>query len=104
VTALSGSGPAYVFYFLEAMVQAGVAMGLSAEQARHLAVSTFAGASELARQSADPLELLRERVTSKGGTTYAALTSLEQHSVKDHFVTAMQAACHRATQLGEELA
>jgi pyrroline-5-carboxylate reductase len=102
VTALSGSGPAYVFYFLEAMVQAGTEMGLSAEQARRLGVSTFAGASELARASSDPLQLLRERVTSKGGTTYAALTSMEQDGVKAEFVKALHAACKRAEELGDE--
>ncbi|RYY48792.1 MAG: pyrroline-5-carboxylate reductase, partial [Comamonadaceae bacterium] len=102
VTALSGSGPAYVFYFLEAMQQAGAEMGLSPEQARRLAVGTFAGAAELARASADPLALLRERVTSKGGTTYAALTSMDDDAVKARFVKAMHAACKRATELGDE--
>ncbi|MBK6005852.1 pyrroline-5-carboxylate reductase [Ramlibacter ginsenosidimutans] len=102
VTALSGSGPAYVFYFLEAMTQAGGEMGLSPEQSRQLAVATFAGASELARASTEPLALLRERVTSKGGTTYAALTSLEQDHVKEAFVRALHAACRRAAELGDE--
>jgi pyrroline-5-carboxylate reductase len=102
VTALSGSGPAYVFYFLEAMVQAGSEMGLSQAQARRLAVGTFAGASELARASEEPLQVLRERVTSKGGTTYAALTSLEADKVKDAFVKALHAACTRAEELGDE--
>jgi pyrroline-5-carboxylate reductase len=102
VTALSGSGPAYVFYFLEAMVQAGGEMGLSAEQARRLAVGTFAGSSALARASDEPLQLLRERVTSKGGTTYAALTSLEAAKVKDSFVKALHAARQRAEELGNE--
>ncbi len=102
VTALSGSGPAYVFYFLESMVQAGTAMGLSESQARHLAVSTFAGAAELARRSDESLSVLRERVTSKGGTTHAALTTLDQHQVQTHFVAAMHAACARATELGDE--
>ncbi|HZN48438.1 MAG TPA: pyrroline-5-carboxylate reductase [Ramlibacter sp.] len=102
VTALSGSGPAYVFYFLEAMTQAGTEMGLDAEQARRLSVATFAGASELARASSEPLATLRERVTSKGGTTYAALTSLEQDGVKASFVKALHAACKRAEELGDE--
>ena len=102
VTALSGSGPAYVFYFLEAMVQAGTGMGLTEAQARQLAIGTFTGAAELARASADPLELLRERVTSKGGTTYAALTSMEASGVKAAFVQAMQAAQTRAAALGDE--
>jgi pyrroline-5-carboxylate reductase len=102
VTALSGSGPAYVFYFLEAMTQAGAEMGLNAEQARRLAVATFAGASELARASNEPLATLRERVTSKGGTTYAALTSLEQDGVQASFVKALHAARQRAEELGDE--
>jgi pyrroline-5-carboxylate reductase len=102
VTALSGSGPAYVFYFLEAMVQAGTEMGLDAQQARRLAVGTFAGAAELARASDEPLATLRERVTSKGGTTYAAITSLESDQVKASFVKALHAACKRAEELGDE--
>jgi pyrroline-5-carboxylate reductase len=102
VTALSGSGPAYVFYFLEAMTQAGTEMGLAEAQARRLAVATFAGASELARASQEPLALLRERVTSKGGTTHAALTSMEQDGVKAAFVKALHAACQRAEELGNE--
>ena len=102
VTALSGSGPAYVFYFLEAMTQAGAEMGLDAEQARRLAVGTFAGASELARASSEPLQVLRERVTSRGGTTHAALTSLEGDGVKASFVKALHAACKRAQELGDE--
>ena len=102
VTALSGSGPAYVFYFLEAMQQAGVELGLSAEQARHLAVGTFAGGSALAADSPEPLAVLRERVTSKGGTTHAALAAMEQAGMKASFIEAMQAACARARQLGDE--
>ncbi|MFN9726391.1 pyrroline-5-carboxylate reductase [Acidovorax sp.] len=102
VTALSGSGPAYVFYFLEAMTRAGVGMGLSEQQAHQLAVGTFVGASELARRSDEPPAVLRQRVTSKGGTTYAALTSLERDAVGEAFVRAMQAAEHRAQELGDE--
>ena len=102
VTALSGSGPAYVFFFLEAMTQAGVEMGLPREQAYKLAVGTFAGASELARASADPPEVLRQRVTSKGGTTYAAITSLEQGDVMALFIKALHAARDRAKELGDE--
>ncbi len=102
VTALSGSGPAYVFYFLEAMQQAGEQMGLSASQARQLAVGTFDGASALAGASSEALSVLRERVTSKGGTTYAALTSMESSGVKDAFIRAMQAAQQRAVELGDE--
>jgi pyrroline-5-carboxylate reductase len=102
VTALSGSGPAYVFYFVEAMMQAAQQMGLGAEQGKRLALATFAGASALAAASDDPPETLRERVTSKGGTTYAALSSLEADGVKAAFVKALQAAQRRARELGDE--
>ena len=102
VTALSGSGPAYVFYFLEAMTEAGVQMGLSQDQAYHLAKATFGGATHLARQSTDSPEVLRQRVTSKGGTTYAALTSMADDHVKEAFVKAMLAAQKRAAELGDE--
>ena len=102
VTALSGSGPAYVFFFIEAMVKAGTAMGLTPEQAHQLAVGTFVGASELARRSDEPPAVLRQRVTSKGGTTYAAITSMEQDKVQEQFIRAMQAACDRAHELGNE--
>ena len=102
VTAISGSGPAYVFYFLEAMTEAAVKMGLSAAQGRALAIATFSGAAELAHRSAEPLELLRQRVTSKGGTTYAALTTMESANVKENFILAMAAAEKRAKELGDE--
>lgn len=102
VTALSGSGPAYVFYFLEAMQQAGAELGLSPEQARRLAVATFAGGAHLAAESTETLATLRERVTSKGGTTHAALTALQQAGVGPAFVQAMHAACARARELGDE--
>ncbi len=102
VTAISGSGPAYVFYFLEAMAKAGAEMGLPREQALQLAVSTFIGAGELARASSEPPEVLRQRVTSKGGTTYAAITSMEQSGIKGQFELALKAAGARAKELGEE--
>ncbi|SFC06677.1 pyrroline-5-carboxylate reductase [Polaromonas sp. OV174] len=102
VTALSGSGPAYVFYFIEAMIQAGSDMGLSRAQAQQLAVATFVGASALAQDSDEPPETLRARVTSKGGTTYAALSAMEQDGVKEQFMRAMQAARQRARELGDE--
>jgi pyrroline-5-carboxylate reductase len=102
VTALSGSGPAYVFYFLEAMTEAGVKMGLPQAQAYHLAKATFAGATHLARQSAESPDVLRQRVTSKGGTTYAALTSMADDHVKEAFIKAMLAAQKRAGELGDE--
>ncbi|MBP5989972.1 MAG: pyrroline-5-carboxylate reductase [Piscinibacter sp.] len=102
VTALSGSGPAYVFYFVEAMMQAAQQMGLSAEQGKQLALATFAGATALAQTSSEPPDVLRERVTSKGGTTYAALTSMEASGVKAAFVKAIAAAQQRARELGDE--
>jgi pyrroline-5-carboxylate reductase len=102
VTAMSGSGPAYVFYFIEAMEQAGVQMGLSPEQSHTLAVSTFVGASALASASEESPNVLRARVTSKGGTTYAALSAMEQDDVKKLFIRAMQAARQRAAELGDE--
>ena len=101
VTALSGSGPAYVFYFIEAMVEAGTQMGLSAEQARLLAQQTFAGAAALAQQSSEPVELLRERVTSKGGTTHAAISVLDASGVQAAFVRALHSARDRARELGQ---
>ncbi len=101
VTALSGSGPAYVFYFIEAMVQAGGEMGLSAEHSRQLAQATFAGAAALAMQSPLSPTALREQVTSKGGTTHAAITALDDAGVKAAFVRALHAARARATELGK---
>jgi pyrroline-5-carboxylate reductase len=100
VTAISGSGPAYVFYFAEAMVQAATDMGLSQAQGRTLALATFAGATALAQQSTEALALLRERVTSKGGTTHAAVTSLESDGVKPAIIKALHAAQQRARELG----
>jgi pyrroline-5-carboxylate reductase len=102
VTALSGSGPAYVYYFIEAMVQAAQDMGLSEAQGRQLALATFGGATTLAAQSSDSPAVLRGKVTSKGGTTYAALTRLEEAGVKASFVAAMRAAQQRAGELGDE--
>jgi pyrroline-5-carboxylate reductase len=102
VTALSGSGPAYVFYFMEAMREAGIGMGLDPAQAYQLAVATFIGAGELAKASTEPPEVLRQRVTSKGGTTYAALSAMEASGIKGAFIAAMQAAQARAREMGEE--
>lgn len=101
VTALSGSGPAYVFYFLEAMREAGMQMGLSPAVALELAIGTFVGAAHLAQDAGEPPEVLRERVTSKGGTTAAALAVLEAADVKGRFIDALHAARHRAQELGD---
>jgi pyrroline-5-carboxylate reductase len=102
VTALSGSGPAYVYYFIEALVAAGVEMGFSKEQARRLAVETVAGAAHLAGATDEPLEVLRARVTSKGGTTAAAIAHMESDQLKRKIVAAVLAARARAAELGAE--
>jgi len=102
VTALSGSGPAYVFFFIESMVEAGVKMGLTAAQATQLAIGTFEGASQLAKTASEPPSVLRERVTSKGGTTYAALTAMQNTQVGALFQAALRAAEQRAHELGDE--
>jgi pyrroline-5-carboxylate reductase len=102
VTALSGSGPAYMFYVIESMVEAGTQMGLNPEAARRLAQETMAGAAQLAMQSDESPAVLRERVTSKGGTTHAAITALDDSGVKAAFVRALQAARQRAQELGRQ--
>lgn len=101
VTAMSGSGPAYFFYWLEAMQAAGQAQGLSAEQARTLAVQTAIGAAHLADTSEETLSTLRERVTSKGGTTAAALAVMNERGVAQAIIQAIDAAHARAVQLGQ---
>jgi pyrroline-5-carboxylate reductase len=102
VTALSGSGPAYVFYLLESMMAAAAEMGLSPEQGRELAQATVAGAAALAGQSAEHPSVLRQQVTSKGGTTHAALSAMEAAGVGPAIVRAIRAAQHRARELGDE--
>ena len=103
VTALSGSGPAYVFYFIEALEQAGCDLGLSAAQARLLSLETFHGATRLARDSGEEPAVLRARVTSKGGTTERALQSMERGRVKALVVEAVREAAQRSRELGDEL-
>ncbi|WP_298016249.1 pyrroline-5-carboxylate reductase [uncultured Castellaniella sp.] len=102
VTAVSGSGPAYVFLFLEALMAAGVDQGLSPEQARQLALATFHGATQLATLSPDSPAVLRERVTSKGGTTAAALAVFQQRGQTDILREAVAAAARRAGELARE--
>ncbi|MPW20473.1 Pyrroline-5-carboxylate reductase [Paraburkholderia piptadeniae] len=101
VTAISGSGPAYVFYFVEAMIEAARQFGFSQSDAMSLATQTFCGAMKLLAVSEESPEILRQRVTSKGGTTAAAISALESHGVKDAIVKAAQAARHRAIELSE---
>src|SRR5690606_23901638 len=101
VTAISGSGPAYVFYFIEAMQHAAREVGLTEAQGTALAIETFRGAAQLAANAGESVSVLRERVTSKGGATYAALASMEQDGVLDAIVRAAIAAAERGRELGE---
>lgn len=103
VTAISGSGPAYVFLLIEALTAAGIALGLSAAQATQLSIATFKGASLLAAQSEVPIATLRAQVTSKGGTTEQGLLSLNQAGIHAIMQQAAQQAASRAQQLGDEL-
>ncbi|HEY0665131.1 MAG TPA: pyrroline-5-carboxylate reductase [Gallionella sp.] len=103
VTAISGSGPAYVFYLIEALQQAAGQMGFDAEQARRLSLATFLGACRLAAESAEDVGVLRARVTSKNGTTERALSSLSENHVADHILQAALAAQARSREMGDEL-
>ena len=103
VTAISGSGPAYVFLFIEALEQAASELGFSPRQARQLAIETVVGAAKLAAQSEEPANVLRERVTSKGGTTEAALRTMDERGVKSGIVAGVLAAYARGGELGELL-
>ena len=103
VTAISGSGPAYVFYMIEALQQASIDLGLNEAQAKQLSIATFKGASLLADASSTPIETLRQQVTSKGGTTEQGLLSLQDSQVKQAIILAAQKACQRAKTLGDEL-
>lgn len=103
VTAVSGSGPAYVFYFMEAMVAAGCAEGLKPEVARELVLATVAGAARLAEISREDFAELTARVTSKGGTTERALAVFEEAGLKEILARAVRAAASRARELGDAL-
>jgi pyrroline-5-carboxylate reductase len=102
ITAVSGSGPAYVFAFIEALEKAAIAQGLSEEQAHLLATQTVFGAATLAAQSPESAGTLRARVTSKGGTTFAALQVLEQNNWSDIISQAVVAASARGAEMGAE--
>ena len=103
ITAISGSGPAYVFYFIEALQQAAIELGFEADQARQLSLSTFVGASKLAASSSEDPGVLRARVTSKNGTTERALLSMAENHVVEHILLAAKAAAARASEMGDEL-
>jgi pyrroline-5-carboxylate reductase len=102
VTAISGSGPAYFFLLIEALESAGIASGMSASTARRLAVATARGAGLMAAESDEAPAVLREQVTSAGGTTAAALEVLEAAAVRDTFGRAVAAATQRSAQLADE--
>nr|WP_211167028.1 pyrroline-5-carboxylate reductase [Aromatoleum evansii] len=103
VTAVSGSGPAYVFHFIEALEAAGASLGFDAATARKLAIDTVLGAAKLAAGSDEAPGVLRERVTSKGGTTEAALASMKASGFFDAIAAAVKAAEVRGRELGEQL-
>ena len=102
MTALSGSGPAYVFFVVEAMIDAAIALGLDSETARELAIQTAYGAATMLRETGDDPVELRENVTSPGGTTAAALERLEAHEVREAFIAALTAAKLRSAELASE--
>jgi pyrroline-5-carboxylate reductase len=101
VTALSGSGPGYVFRIMECMVDAGVGLGLKKETALDLVIQTFLGAAHLAKASDDSLTELRRKVTSPGGTTAAGLAVLEEKGLRETIINAVNAACARSLELGK---
>jgi pyrroline-5-carboxylate reductase len=103
VTAISGSGPAYIFFVVEAMIEAGVHLGLPRGTASELVVQTVVGSAKLLRETGEHPVVLRERVTSPGGTTAAAIRELEDHKVRAAFLTAMEAARNRSRALAEGL-
>jgi pyrroline-5-carboxylate reductase len=99
VTAISGSGPAYIFYVVEAMIEAGVLLGLPRATSTELVVQTLYGAATMLKETGQHPTVLREQVSSPGGTTMAALRQLDDHKVRAAFVTAMEAAAERSKQL-----
>jgi pyrroline-5-carboxylate reductase len=101
VTAISGSGPAYLFFVVEAMIEAGVHLGLPRTTATELVVQTVVGSAKLLRETGTHPTVLREQVTSPGGTTAAAIRALEDHKVRAAFITAMEAARDRSVTLAE---
>ena len=99
VTAISGSGPAYIFYVVEAMIEAGVVLGMPRAMATELVVQTLFGAATMIKETGQHPTVLREQVTSPGGTTAAALRELDDHKVRAAFIRAMEAAAKRSAEL-----
>jgi pyrroline-5-carboxylate reductase len=99
ITAISGSGPAYIFYVVEAMIEAGVLLGLPRVTATELVVQTLYGAATMLKETGTHPTVLREQVSSPAGTTMAALRQLDDHKVRAAFLTAMEAACNRSREL-----
>jgi pyrroline-5-carboxylate reductase len=99
VTAISGSGPAYIFYVVEAMIEAGVVLGMPRATATELVVQTLYGAATMIKETGQHPTVLREQVTSPGGTTAAALRELDDHKVRAAFIRAMEAAAIRSREL-----
>ncbi|HWI33249.1 MAG TPA: pyrroline-5-carboxylate reductase [Lapillicoccus sp.] len=99
VTAISDSGPAYIFYVVEAMIEAGVVLGLPRATSTELVVQTLFGAATMLKETGEHPTVLRERVSSPGGTTVAALRQLDDHKVRAAFITAMEAAASRSHEL-----
>ena len=103
ITAISGSGPAYIFYVVESMIEAGVLLGLPRATSTELVVQTLYGAATMLRETGEHPTVLRERVSSPGGTTIAAIRQLEDHKVRAAFMTAMEAAAARSAELAAGL-
>ena len=102
LTSVSGSGPAYVFYVIESMVDAGVALGLESDVATQLAIQTVYGAAALIKETGESAETLRQRVSSPNGTTVAAINKLDELHVREAFLAAMTACRNRSIELGQE--
>ncbi|UCG81245.1 MAG: pyrroline-5-carboxylate reductase [Desulfobacterales bacterium] len=101
VTALSGSGPAYIFYVIESLVEAGAGLGLRPSHALSLTLETIKGSVKLLEETGEAPASLRKKVTSKGGTTEAALDILDRHKVKMHLMDAIRAAAQRSKELSK---
>lgn len=100
VTGVSGSGPAYIYYFVEAMEKGAIEAGLDEELAKKLVIQTLLGAAEMVKESVKPAKQLRREVTSPGGTTEAGIKILEENDVQEAFIKCIQAACAKSKEMG----